>query len=427
MASSVNRIEIQLSLSRSFIAKRAGALCSLFLCAILSACGGSSSSSILSDGPGNELPVDATPESATVDATGCAERIDGGRVSVPVVMVNSARDCDYFLTGSVQFLASVTIEPGTSIVMGQGASIRFVGGPLTAVGTPDQRISIRGESPLQGFWGAVTLFEMRPSRMEYLDISDAGDTVLRADGALQIVLSTTSLVDVSISNSRNVGLNLMGSAQLTAFSNNRFYGNVDEGIRLRTQLVPMLDAESDYRGINAPNGKPVITVNGGEPLIDARWKALNAPYAIQFLSIGQGEELTLAAGTQVEFNGWGSSNNLLIYNGGKLNMTGTADAPIMLGQSSTDSAPWHTIEVSAGTLKLDHVRILGGTNGLTIKRDGSRVSLSNTNLTGNSEWGIRCRAGTLNGQLPAQVLTYGSGLVFSSNSQGDISPECPDR
>lgn len=221
-------------------------LSAVALAFILSACGGGGSSGNDSVPPPNDEPVPGDP--APIDASACAEVIDpvGGGITVPMTLFNTDSACDFYIPGYTLFQSSVTIEPGTVIVMGQSASLFFEDGVFNAVGTPGQRIVIRGETPLQGFWSGITVFGVRPSRIEYVDSMDGGDTSAGVEGrdfGLWVGSdSTISLVDVSVSNSFVGGARLDGTVRLTEFARNRFYGNALAGFTVQMNLIPQLSA-----------------------------------------------------------------------------------------------------------------------------------------------------------------------------------------
>lgn len=394
---------------------------------LLSACNNSSDNPNSSDNQIPEGPQNTESDNLQIDSSGCSERISSGRITIPTVLSNSANECDYFVSGFVQFLSQVTIEPGTTIVMGQAANISFSDGQLTAVGTPEQRIVVRGEAPLQGYWGGIDLGNMRPSRIEHVDIMDGGDNSGLASfrGGLQVSRSTVSLIDVSISNSQSYGLNLDSTARLSAFSNNRFYGNILEGITIPTNLIPELDAASDYLGVNAPNERPFILVRIAisDP-VSATWKALNAPYSIGLLTLGSDESLTLEPGTQMVLQETSSDSSLSIFNNGQLQLNGTAEAPITIDKLSSNSGPWSTLAVAGGRVILNYVLIRGGTSGITIERDDSQVTVSNAVFEDHVNWGIDCDT-RFGNELTTGVLTINENVIYRNNGMGGLNPTCP--
>jgi len=256
---------------------------------LLQACGGSSGGS----------PIASNGDANKVDANNCAEAIEGGELRTSITLINTASECDYYLKGKLVVGASLTVEAGTTIVAAQNAGISVVEGALTALGTTDQRITVKGELSLPGFWQGVKFTDARPSSLEFVDILDGGQTdriSFNTDAGLDIRGSTVSLKNSSVSNSAVNGLSLTAGARLESFSNNRFFGNELAGVSLPKALVSNLDIESDYIGEVSLNGLPVVQINDDKSDVgrDVTWNALNAPYFMQSqLTIKKNEKLTL--------------------------------------------------------------------------------------------------------------------------------------
>ena len=218
-------------------------VCLAILLLLISACGGGSSdntNNVPTADQSTGLLTDSAP-----DASSCAESISSTRLSVPTVIKNFSSDCDYFVSGIISVDSDLTIEPGATVIMAKDSSINIGRGTLIAVGTAENRITIRGEAALTGYWNGISLLQRRPSRLEFVDIADAGQAIgiSGANAALQVTNSAISLIDMSVSNSYVYGVELTGSTQLTAFSNNRFFGNRQAGLLVDHTLIPELDTK----------------------------------------------------------------------------------------------------------------------------------------------------------------------------------------
>jgi len=395
---------LELSLCKSF------ALAMSFL---LSACGGG--------GSGGNDPLSDPNGSNDVSASSCAFEISSRRVSIPTTLVNTDSACDYYLTGPITFRSDLTIEPGTTIIVALGGRIWIDDGTLTAVGTADQRITIRGESPIQGYWEGILLATKRPSRIEFVDIVDGGnaDSVLdEFQGGLIIRSSVTSLVDTSISNSFVVGLRITGDSVITEFSNNRFFGNSLAGIVAPSDFVPMFDSASDFIGETTPNGNPYIQVTGGDAGSNDIWKKLNAPYFLDGgLSVSSNEQITVLPGVEFIIN----RGIIWVLNGGIFRNQGTATEPISINPSSAQAGSWFGFSVSgASELYLAHSEINGAERGVLVS-DRGRVEISDTLITNSTRWAIECTQAFSSSQA---TLVITGNMRYENNALGNIDEEC---
>lgn len=98
-------------------------------------------------------------------------------VTVPTRAVNGPSACDYLVDGMVNIRSTLTIEPGAVIRFTKDSSLRIEGGELIAIGTPNARITLEGQSPIQGFWDGITLSSQAGRvDLQYVDLKDAGQT-----------------------------------------------------------------------------------------------------------------------------------------------------------------------------------------------------------------------------------------------------------
>lgn len=204
-------------------------------------------------------------------------------ITVPSKLINTPKACDYVLEGSVYIKSRLVIEPGV-VRANKDALIAVDGGEFLAVGNAQNRIIFEGQNHLAGYWEGVRFRDGRESRLEYVDIKDAGQdecvTVFWCNKA-GLVLDdvTVSLVQSSVSNSYVNGLVIGEAVVLSAFANNRFYGNSWAGIVVNGEHVDELDVASDHSGGAEPNGTVYVKVSGDLEAGNERvWKKLNAPY-----------------------------------------------------------------------------------------------------------------------------------------------------
>lgn len=396
------------------------ALSTLILsCWMISACGGGSSDGITS--PSGD-PQNIQQDQIQIDSSTCAESVDNFRVTAPTLMRNFTSDCDYFLSGDMDIGSDLTIEAGTTIIMDKDAAIRVNRGRIIAVGSQDNRITIRGDAPLAGYWNGITIIQARPSRVEYVDIMDGGQEPFTGRGAgLSIISAAVSLVDMSVSNSYAYGLNLPAGAQLTAFSNNRFYNNRLAGLTVYPSLIPELDTETDYFGVNSPNDDPVVSLGFSTvSLGQVSWPALNAPYADNFLLIIRGEELILSPGAKIVIYDNNAFSGFEVA--GKLIARGTPDAPIDFS-AAPGRTSWPQLVVSgdSAVVEFDNVVFREAENGIVL--EGSpQISISNTRFEAIEGYVINCEP--LFGTAGSPTIEVGQNVSIPDTADGLINPNC---
>ncbi len=404
----------------------------------LAACGGGSDDPAVNDGTSNDggNSSGSTNPDITSGAGDCTFVLSSD-ITSPTRLVNTPNQCDYLLTSSVDVRSLLTIDPGTVIRSEPDRRISVGGGELRAIGTPDQRIVFEGLAPVQGYWRGIDVDSARNVVMDYVDIKDAGqicNLLFCADVGVLIADTTLSFTNSSVSNSYVIGMSITGSTRVDAFSNNRFFGNGLSGLSANIELIPELDAGSDYFGIERANGNPVVRVSSGAQESGAvfQWKALNAPYFVAgFMNI-EGGILQLDPGVEIVFDeeAW-----MTVEGNGVLKALGTATDPVIFRGAQARPGYWDGIRMSDTNFEtniLQHTILShsGNTEGLlsafaALRLDESFITLSNTRFSDNARWGIYCTEP--NSVTNASVIVDGGGNSFSNNASGALPNLCSIR
>jgi hypothetical protein len=378
----------------------------------------------------NQPPTNPPPIDPPTGGGACAITVTQD-ITVPTLATNSSSACDYFVQGQIYVKSTLTIEAGVVMKFAKDASLWVDGGEIVAVGQANARIVMQGFSPIQGYWyGIVFGTQAGNTRLEYLDIMDAGQTctisgcpqgAIKGYGGGQLTFKNSS-----VSNSYVNGAVL--GEWLIAFSNNRFYNNRWHGLVIDADKVPLLDTTSDYAGSSKANGDPFIALSTGSVVArPATWKKLNAPYKISGY-IDVEDTLTLSPGITMLFGsrGEGGGATLSIQVGGSLIAIGTASEPIEFtrvpGTQYWGGVIFDPYNTSTAT-RFEFVKMFfGGDNDLVAKAFinlySAKVFVTNSHFENSLGRAINCVSQT------TPLLTLGSGNTFAANASGDIDPDC---
>ena len=214
-------------------------------------------------------PPDNPPGTPPIGNGQCTYQASSTTIATTWVDTPSA--CDYEIDGIITVSnGQLVIEPGVNVRFGQDAFIAFEdGGSLYAVGTPQQRITFEGASPVRGFGkGLYFRSGSYESRVEYADfryLGKLGDVVISSrlqNGAISGFRGgELSLRNTTVMGSNHYGAELdRYSLILKEFANNRFFDNGYAGVKVSPESVGLLDAASDYVGGAQPNDVPYIIV-----------------------------------------------------------------------------------------------------------------------------------------------------------------------
>lgn len=213
---------------------------------------------------------------ASIDLTGTEE--------ADRVLVNQSDDpnfADYFIDGTWEIDAAITVEPGVRIEMRSGADINItVNGSLNATGTASANIEIFGKQPTSGYWENIT-FESNNlnNKLIYCVISDGSEEwdepgMVTLRGSAQLIMQHTTLSNGSVS-----GLQLKNAdCKLPNFQSNYIDGMSFEPIYLNNlNQAKYLDATTTFGTNNTLNQ---IKIEGENYSVATTVPDMNIPYYI---------------------------------------------------------------------------------------------------------------------------------------------------
>lgn len=415
------------------VSRRRGASLGLALIAsiLVSACNQTQTGGVNPPPPAVNPPPTPQPPGPPPTAGACAVVFEvNHKVSVPSKWVNSSAACDYQVNGTVSLSSYLEIEPGTVVQFSKDATFYIEsGGQLNAVGTANARIQFMPEIDVKGYWNGVFFMSgSRESRLEYLDIRDAGQTGSEVwknyagiSGGGGLITFKHNRVSGSYADGANFGENL----RLKEFEDNIFEDNLGFGLVIGYNQVAILDKASDYVGKNKPNTNPYIYARWVNDFQEpGTWKDLGVPYYLKIVLYVKGA-LTLEPGVKIVAE---DGTSIDVRSGGSLTAIGTAQKPIIFTAKTQSAGAWEGIEFFESSSKnntFDYAQILyAGSGPAAIKVggafQGSYASVANTKIQYSDGFGI-CTDDGLN---TPSVLELGAGNVFTNNRNADVG-KCP--
>lgn len=170
--------------------------------------------------------IDATTEFA-VDNGFNSIKVDGNAV-LTALTINSAAG-PYLFEGNTRFEASTEVMPGTQIRMGPAARIEVrSSGSLSMIGTPTQRISVRGDQDAKGYWEYIYYNSSNSPNNEinYADFSYGGGSTSSCCGGIIVLRSALlSMGNSSLNNSQRFGMIVPDNSTFDDLGGNTFDGN----------------------------------------------------------------------------------------------------------------------------------------------------------------------------------------------------------
>ena len=286
---------------------------------------------------------------------------------------------------------TLTVEPGSTLVFGQGATLQ-VAGTLDAAGSCSDPIALVGQQDRAGFWGGVAFGENGGGTLDHVLIENgggenAGAVTVRSEGLVELMNT-----EIRGSPGAAVQANVRTNGSFAAFSANALTDNEGPAVRGSVTAAGGLDSGSTY----ANNGDGVIvrssTVPGGE---EVELSALGVPYTVA--PRGRGSlrvegRLTLAPGVSMQF---GEDSLVSVTGQGVLSADASGGDPVTLGGIQETAGYWGGIRLDDVTspdniLRNVELANAGGSDGQAVNITGeSRVTIEDSTIQGSQNYGIR--------------------------------------
>jgi len=327
----------------------------------------------------------------------------------------------YKICSDLNVVSELTVMPGTTLIMCEGSSITVTStGNITAIGTEDSTIIIKGEKNQKGFWVGIGF---RPNSVNnifrHVLMSDGGSYDIWENAMVFISnQAEVALENTTFNNSLNFGLYLANEGVLNLFKNNSF-GQCNIGISLPANQVYNLDSNSIYSNANINN---FIDVRSDTIRNLQFWQATTSPYLIHGLVIEGG--LVLSPKTNLLMN---SKAELSVINGGYLSAIGNTENPISISGKSKLPGYWAGLkfESAASENKIDHTTISDGGGAIHNQYSNiyvaGRLNINNSTIQNGNSYGLYVKSSALlyaNNSLIINASEIENHVTFINNGSG---------
>lgn len=334
----------------------------------------------------------------------------------------------------VQSPATLTIQPGATLIFDQDASLTIESGAtIIAVGTSAAPIVMKGSSSTKGYWKGVSIFSKSiNNQLAYCTISDAGGNTY---GNIELRNGTVGINNCTIFNSSYAGVFTMGDngndyagmdgTIFTSFNNNTITncgtfpikttlscaGTIGDGNKLAGNT-------NDYIALRKQSNSTGVKV-------DVTVGPKSVPYLI-FQSGGDdgieiAQNLTILPGTIIVID---QSMMLLTIGTGSINAIGTTINPITFKGKETKAGYWNFIGIVTNNSKnvFSYCNFSDGGNNTGAYANGILKIYDYTESDHNVHPNITVSHCSFNRSATAGIdLTYNSAYGASPNYNSDIA------
>ncbi|MFK8045483.1 MAG: hypothetical protein AB8B72_08305 [Crocinitomicaceae bacterium] len=346
-------------------------------------------------------------------------------ITIPTIL----KAATYRICSDINIRSELTLMPGTILLMCEGSSISVTSdGMLTAMGTADSTISIKGELNSKGYWvGLGFKSNSINNQLKHVTISDGGsydvweNATVFVDDEAEVAMEF-----ITISNSSNFGLYLENDALLNAFKSNTF-GSCSTGISLSANQVYFLDSNSIYNNSNINN---FIDVRSDTIQNLQLWEHTNSPLLIHGLTVQGG--LVLLPKANLIMN---SAAQLSVIDGGYLSAIGTSESPISIKGRSNSAGYWQGLRIESVASENEIAHTIISDAGSSIENKYSnlflsgRLDISNATIKNANSYGIYVKSGASlysNNNLILTASQIENSVSFIENGSG-LNANCSNN
>jgi hypothetical protein len=270
-------------------------------------------------------------------------------------------NCDWFVAGDA------VIDPGVILHVRDGFTIRVEGeSSLSAKGTAEAPILIRGENAVRGAWGGLYFDSVSTENaLDHVTIEHGGGVEITSNAYQGSVIvlggGRLAMTNTTLREGASTGLHVDGQATLT-FADNTITAHDGQPIVIAAENLVDLDGASTLTGNDEDVVRILTPATGG---VSGTWAKLTVPYLVDpnlgdVLFVGEGSRIEVEAGTELRFRA--NAGLTVEGNADVFIAAGTAEAPIRFVGTAAGVGTWRGIYVGSGSTEnlIDHAVIDGG-------------------------------------------------------------------
>ena len=343
-----------------------------------------------------------------------------GNTDAPLTITDVFDDpsvVDYYIDGTWNINAGVTIEPGVRILMRAGARINVnSNGSMNASGTSTDKIYFVGEQDVEGYWVYIQFDgSNNPNNiLKHVIVKNAGSSTTRPASVYVRGNSRLTMQNSSITKSESNGLELNSSdGKLIDFENNYFSENGLNAIKLNnlTQAAE-IDFNTEFATDNVYNR---IYINGGDVNQASTLSKVQGPFYLTGTTRVYAD-MQITEGTEIHM-GPGAAVN--VYSAGSLNMSGTPTERVTIKGGQEVEGFWSHIQYDDSNNPnnvIEYTDISHGGSSSTrpanlYLRQSAQVTMSNSSSNYSQAYGVD--------GVASATFNDGGGNTYEGNQQGD--------
>lgn len=340
----------------------------------------------------------------------------GSPITITDVYENSSA-VDYYVDGTWNINAAVTIEPGVRILMKAGARINVnSNGSLDASGNSADKIYFVGEQDVEGYWLYIQFDGSNNpnNKLNHVVVKNAGSSSTRPASVYVRGNSRLQMQNTTVSTSESNGLEVNSSdGKLIDFENNYFTKNGLNAIKVNnlTQASD-IDFNTDFDTDNVYNR---VYISGGDVNQASTLSKVQGPFYLAGTTRIYAD-MQITEGTEIHM-GPGAAVN--VYSAGSLNITGTPSERVTIKGGQEVEGFWSHIQYDDSNNPnnvIEYTDISHGGSSSTrpanlYLRQSAQVTMSNSSSNYSQSYGV-------NGTASA-TFNDGGGNTYEGNQQGD--------
>ncbi len=328
----------------------------------------------------------------------------------------------YLIEGKVLDVTDAfTLEAGTEIVFQENGGIGvYDQGSLAVQGTASEPVSMKGFSPIPGFWRGIHMETTSiENSLNYLQVSDAGSNYVyccNTIGSLFLKSGTASVTNSTFSNGKSYGIVTQPDFEFNAYNGNTITTHQQAAMYISAAMMGALDGiKSSYTG----NDKDYLLVYNSNIEEDITVLPNDVPYQIENNTvIDITARINLLGGVEIVFE---EAAGLGVYDNGVFNAVGEASNKIVFRGAQNTAGFWRGIHTETNSMDnvIRYAEINNGgsnyvyccNNPSSVFVKGGQLTVSNSTISNSGGCGMYISSG---------ATVTESDNTYENNQEGDV-------